>query len=168
MFVSMELLQCGLANEEREPCQHLTAGLPCATWIMSSDNESCAKSQHDLWDPLPPPLLEVRGACRGAGLLRVSPATVLPSVWGRGHRDIRGIDQLAGADSGPAAGSCRPWGSGVAVPYCPPPDPRGTGRTGQFICCCLSSAVAAPKPSLLPRTHGGTAGTGRVRGECNL
>lgn len=41
-------------NEEREPCQHLTAGLPCATWIMSSDNESCAKSQPDLWDPLSP------------------------------------------------------------------------------------------------------------------
>lgn len=79
------------ANEEREPCQHLTAGLPCATWIMSSDNESCAKSQHDLWDPLslpPTPLPpEVRGACREAGLLRVPPATVLPSRSGEGDME---------------------------------------------------------------------------------
>lgn len=79
------------ANEEPEPCQHLPAGLPCATWIMSADNESCAESQHHLWDPLPPslppslpPLPRAAGACRGAGLLSVSPGTVLPSGLGTG------------------------------------------------------------------------------------
>lgn len=109
------------ANEEREPCQHLTAGLPCATWIMSSDNESCVKSQRDLWDPLCPPFPEVRGARRGAGLPCVSPATPFP-FWGRG--ELLGLlisslelHQLLEQLRGPASG----WPCPAALPRMPQP-----------------------------------------------
>lgn len=135
MFVSMELLQQrGLANEEREPCQHLTAGSPCATWIMSSDNESCAKSQHDLWDLLPPP---PSPRCVGlAGELGCCVCPLPPCYprCGEGGTEIFGIligslelilDQLRGPAGHGAAG----WPCPTALPLIP--GALG-GRDGSF------------------------------------
>lgn len=128
----MKLLQCGLLMRNASLVSIRLAGLPCAMWIMSSDNESCEKSQHDLLGSPSPPPPRCVGLCREAGLLRAVPCHcfTFPDL-GRGHGELDTIlisSLELVADTGPAPGSRRPQRrhrmlrSGLQCPACFPTD----------------------------------------------
>jgi len=166
----MKLLQCGLLMRNASLVSIRLAGLPCAMWIMSSDNESCEKSQHDLsGSPSPPPPRCV-GLCREAGLLRAVPCHcfTFPDL-GRGHGELAAIlvsSLELVADTGPAPGpagrsadaECRAEGCS-ALPASPPtardgsaPEPSDEG-TRQLSGRCLNIVVAAPSPASCRGRH---------------
>lgn len=176
----MKLLQCGLLMRNASLVSIRLAGLPCATRIMSSDNESCEKSQPDLsGSPTP----KVRGAAQRSRAAAVPRAAAkLPN--GGASRAARcaawcaaqcavGCAARCAAGAGFRAGFVVPqllsvlllsqWLAERSVPV---PCNEGTDPLSNY---CLDTVLLHAKlPAPEDGTHGDAAGSRAVRGKCVL
>lgn len=167
----MKLLQCGLLMRNASLVSIRLAGLPCATRIMSSDNESCEKSQPDLsGSPTP----KVRGAAqrsRAAALPRAA-AKLPDGGLSCAARCAVGCAARCAAGAGFRAGCGVPLLLAVLLlsqrlveRSVPVPCNEGTDP---LITASILSLLHASQPAPEDGTRGDAAGSRALRGKCVL